>query len=108
MTSPKRIAVAALAAGVLATGGVATALAAPVGATAAPVLTAFSVPLDNGQGRDHGRDGDRGRGEGWDGHPWRWWHDDGISGDLCRDGGGHVDWDRHRCASGRFDDFHIR
>jgi hypothetical protein len=77
--SPKRIAVAALAVGVVATGGAATELAAPAGAAATPVLSAFSVPLDNdhgrandlGRGNDHGRDGDHGRdndndhGRGW-------------------------------------------
>jgi hypothetical protein len=112
--SPQKIAVAAAAVGLLATGGAATALAAPAGTAAAPVLTAFSVPLGNGHGRgwdnDHGRgwDGRRDRDGGWDGRPWRFWHDGGISADLCRDGGGHVNWDRHRCDGGRFDDFHIR
>ena len=107
-----RLAVAAAAVGLIATGGAATALTAPSGSVAAPVLSAFSAPLDNDHrwDRDHGRwwDGDRGRGDGWDGHPWRWWHDWGISGDRCRDGGGHVVSDRHRCEGGRFDDFHVR
>lgn len=66
--------------------------------------------VDRNRDNDHGRgwDGDRGRDGDWDGHPWRWWHDWGISADLCRDGGGHVVWDRHRCEGGRFDDFNIR
>jgi hypothetical protein len=86
------------------------------------VLTAFSAPLDDNHdqdrdrdhGRDHGRDWDHGwdgrrdRDGRWDGHPWRWWHDWGISVALRGDGGGHVDWNRHRCESGRFDDFHVR
>jgi hypothetical protein len=65
---------------------------------------------DRGRDNDHGRgwDGDR-RGDGdWDGHDWHWWHNWGISAALCRDGGGHVRWDQHRCEGGRFDDFHVR
>jgi hypothetical protein len=106
-----------MAAAMLATGGAATGLtglstpAAAAPAAAAPVLTTFSTPLDNDHrwDRDHGRswDGDRRGNDGWDGHPWRWWHDAGISPDLCRDGGGHVVGD-HRCEGGRFDDFHVR
>jgi hypothetical protein len=76
------------------------------------VLSAFSVPLDNDHHGDwdHHRDWDgrRDHDGGWAGHPWRWWHDWGISADTCRDGGGHVVWDRHRCEGGRFDDFHVR
>jgi hypothetical protein len=53
-------------------------------------------------------DGDRRHDGSWDGHPWRWWNTWGISADLCRDGGGHVDWGKHRCDGGRFDDFHVR
>lgn len=54
---------------------------------------------DRGHDRDHWN---------WGGHNWRWWHDWGISPWLCRDGGGHVDWKRHRCDGGRFDDFRVR
>jgi hypothetical protein len=123
--------IAALAAGLFATGAATTALAAPTGTTATPVLAAFSTPLDNGhdnhgqdnhgqdnrgggndnrQDNDHGRgwDGDRNHDGDWDGHDWHWWHNWGISADLCRDGGGHVNWDQHRCDGGRFDDFHVR
>jgi hypothetical protein len=114
--------IAALAAGLLATGGV----TAPTGTAATPVLATFSTPLDKGhdnhdQGnrggdndnrhdddRERGWDGDRNHDGDWDGHDWHWWHDWGISADLCRDGSGHVNWDQHRCEGGRFDDFHIR
>lgn len=58
--------------------------------------------------RGHDWDGDRGHEGGWDGHPWRWWHDSGITGQRCRIGGGHVDWARHRCYGGRYDDFRVR
>lgn len=122
-----KLTIAALAAGMLATGGASTALAAPATRTATPSLAAFTTPLDFGRdgrggdgdrgrdgdgrhGGDHGRgwDGDRRRDHDWDGHNWHWWHDWGISAELCRDGGGHVRWDRHRCEGGRFDDFHVR
>jgi hypothetical protein len=115
-----KLTIAALAAGLLATGGASTALASPT-AAAMPALSAFATPLDrdhdnrgwDGADRrdnDHGRgwDGDRRRDDNWDGHDWHWWHDWGISPELCRDGGGHVQWDQHRCEGGRFDDFHVR
>jgi hypothetical protein len=58
--------------------------------------------------RGHDWDGNRRRDGGWEGHPWRWWHDSGITGARCRAGGGHVEGDRHRCEGGRYDDFRIR
>lgn len=100
----------AAAVGLLAGGG------ASGGPTEVPSSTgvtpsAFSVPVDNFHrwDRDHGRgwDGNRRSNDGWDGHPWRWWHDRGISAGLCQVGGGHVNARFHRCAGGRFDDFHI-
>jgi hypothetical protein len=33
---------------------------------------------------------------------------DGVSPEQCRDGGGHVNWDRDRCDGGRFDDRRIQ
>jgi hypothetical protein len=57
---------------------------------------------------NHDWNGDRGHDGGWDGHPWRWWHDSGIPGARCRDGGGHIDWRAHRCAGGRYDNFKVR
>lgn len=119
MNAPRTAALAVMAAAVLATGGAATGLtglstsaAAAPAATTAPVLATFSTPLDNDHrwDHDHGRswNNDRRGNDGWDGHPWRWWHNAGISPQLCRDGGGHVVWDRHRCEGGRFDDFHVR
>ncbi|HEY9416382.1 MAG TPA: hypothetical protein VIQ30_16610 [Pseudonocardia sp.] len=85
-------------------------------------LTAFSVPHlsgdyvphgppspgDQHSYRGHDWDGNRDRRGGWDGHPWRWWHDSGITGARCRDGGGHVDWNRRRCYGRRYDGFHVR
>lgn len=130
-----KLTVAVVAAGMLGAGGVSTALAAPAAQTVSMPLAAFSTPLDFGRGNrsgdgdggrdgdhrqgrdqndrrdgDHGRgwDGDRRRDNDWDGHDWHWWHDSGISPDLCRDGGGHVRWDRHRCDGGRFDGFRVR
>jgi hypothetical protein len=58
--------------------------------------------------RGHDWDGNRGREGGWDGHPWRWWHDSGITGQRCRAGGGHVNRARHRCYGGRYDEFRVR
>ena len=97
--------------GLLAGGGAVVGPAPAIAATAvAP--SAFSVPTNDWHrwDRDHGRswDGDRRGRDGWDGHFWGWWHDSGISWQLCRDGGGHVNWDKHRCEGGRFDDFHVR
>ena len=106
------IAGAVAAVGLLASG--ASALPAPWTSAPGLVPSAFSAPADNDHrwDRDHGRswDGDRRGNDGWDGHGWRWWHDGGISADLCRDGGGHVVWRwwRHRCQGGRFDDFRVR
>ena len=132
-----KLTVAALASAILATGG-ATAVTAPTsGAAPALAALATPLDRNHGgSGRDgdnrrgdagrddhggnwgrddrrdndHGRgwDGDRRRDDNWDGHDWHWWHDWGISAELCRDGGGHVQWDRHRCEGGRFDDFHVR
>jgi hypothetical protein len=59
------------------------------------------------KGRDWDRSHDRDHWN-WGGHDWHWWHNWGISPRLCRDGGGHVDWQRHRCEGGRFDDFRVR
>jgi hypothetical protein len=109
-----KLAMATMAAGLVATGGVGTALDTPAAASASPDLAAFSVPMDKydhgPRDNDHGRgwNGDRRHNGGWDGHAWRWWHNSGISADLCKRGGGHVDWKHHRCVRGRFDDFHVR
>jgi hypothetical protein len=106
-----KLAVAAAVAGLVATGGAGTALAAPADPT--PVPAAFTVPVDRydhgPRDNDHGRgwNGDRRRNGGWDGHAWRWWHDRGISADLCQRGRGHVDWRHHRCQGGRFNDFRV-
>jgi len=105
MIAAKTLLLGALAAGLVAAGGATSPLhtsAAP--AESATTLAAFSIPTDHHRDWDGDRRGDR----GWDGHPWRWWHDWGISADTCRDGGGHVRWDHHRCEGGRFDDFHVR
>jgi hypothetical protein len=104
--------------------GLITAAVAAFGATPAATtpdvsLAAFSSPHlsgnwiprgPHGDGgyRNHDWDGNRGHDGGWDGHPWRWWHDSGITVQRCRYSGGHVDWSRHRCEGGRYDDFHIR
>lgn len=132
-----KLTIAALASAILATGGAAAATAPTSGvAPALAALTTPLDRNHGGSGRDgdnrrgdagrddlggsrgrddrrdndHGRgwDGDRRRDDNWDGHDWHWWHDWGISAELCRDGGGHVQWDRHRCEGGRFDDFHVR
>ncbi len=96
--------------GLLAGGGVASPAAVPSTAGVAP--SAYSVPAANFHhwDRDHGRswDGNRRGGDGWDGHPWRWWHDQGISAQLCRGGGGHVVGRPAHCAGGRFADFRVR
>ena len=44
---PKKIASTVAAVGLVATGGASTALTAPSGSVATPVLTAFTAPLDN-------------------------------------------------------------
>lgn len=130
-----KLTAAMVAAGMLAAGGVFTTLAAPAAQTVLTSPAAFATPLDighdnrseDGDGHrdgdhnqrrdqrdrrdgDHGRgwDGDRRHDDDWDGHNWHWWHDWGISPALCRDGGGHVRWDQHRCDGGRFDDFRLR
>jgi Ni/Co efflux regulator RcnB len=118
MMRPKTMVIGAVAAGLVAAGAASTLAAAPSTASTAIALSAFSAPLDDNHNGDRGHDGnwdrhrdwdgDRGRNGGWQGHPWRWWHDWGVSADTCRDGGGHVNWDRHRCDGGRFDDFHVR
>jgi hypothetical protein len=108
----KTMVMGAVAAGLVATGAGGTFVGAPGTVSARSVPTAFSVSLDDDHHGDwdHHRDWDgrRDHDGGWWGHPWRWWHDWGISADTCRDGGGHVEWSRHRCEGGRFDDFHVR
>jgi hypothetical protein len=107
-------AIGMIAAGLVAAGGgsAGAVLASPSAVTVQSVPTAFSASLDRDQhgGWDqHGDwDGRRDHDGGWAGHPWRWWHDWGISADTCSNGGGHVVWSRHQCDGGRFDDFHIR
>lgn len=101
--------------GLLAGGGVAAAATAtaeaPAASTTAVAPAAFSSPADNVHrwDRDHGRswDGNRRTNDGWDGRPWRFWHDRGISAALCQAGRGHDNRALHRCAGGRFDGFRI-
>lgn len=111
MNAPRTVTLAMMAAAILATSGAVIGLSTPA-ATTAPELTTFSTQVDNDHrwDRDHGGswNGDRRGSDGWDGHPWRWWHDTGISPKLCRDGGGHVVGNRKRCNGGRFDDFRVR
>ena len=79
--------------GLIAAGGTATAFAAtPAAGSGLSVVSVpqFPHPGNPGDNRDDHR-GDR----------------DGVSPEQCRDGGGHVNWDRDRCDGGRFDDRRI-
>lgn len=95
--------------GLLAGGAAVSPAAVPSTADVAPA--AFSSPEANLHhwDRDHGRswDGNRRGADGWDGHPWTFWRDRGISAALCQAGRGHDNRALHRCAGGRFDGFHI-
>jgi hypothetical protein len=119
--SPGRSGICAAVLGLITAGAAALAPAASA-PTHDVALTAFTTPHLSGNYIPHGPpppgdwhsyrghdwDGNRGRNDGWDGHPWHWWHDAGITAERCRAGGGHVDWPRHHCDGGRYDDFHIR
>ena len=116
--TPKKLVITAAAAGLMMAGSAGTAFASPAESPAGSIAVApaaFSAPADwnnnnNRHDNNHGRgwDGDRRKNADWDGHNWQWWHGWGISPDLCRIGGGHIDWKHRECDGGRFDNFKVR
>jgi hypothetical protein len=111
MTSIKNFLITATFAVGLTAAGAGTAFAATP-TTSQPVqAVAFTQPSNDSWNHDWDHDGDGGRNRGnydWGRHGnWGWgnrgdWGWGGVSPQKCRWGGGHPDWDDHKCRGGRY------